>query len=99
MQNVWNESLLLFTLNNFDTPIGKLTDNVYIQLVRSTEQINPYFILQIRKSETGGLTSKVLGTLDNVLDSKVSSISTIQRYSANFYVILYKSKTPTTLTI
>ena len=36
----------------------------------STEQTNPYFILQVRKSETGGITSKVLGTLDSVFESK-----------------------------
>ena len=50
-----------------------INETFIISIDRSTEQINPYFILQIRRSETGGLTSKVLGTLDNVLDSKVGN--------------------------
>lgn len=37
-----------------------------------TERANPYFVLQRRKGHGGGgLTSLLIGTLDNVLDTKV----------------------------
>ena len=40
---------------------------------RVTESANPYFVLQRRKGHGGGgLTSLLIGTLDNVLDTKVS---------------------------
>ena len=40
---------------------------------RATERANPYFVLQRRKGHGGGgLTSLLIGTLDNVLDTKVS---------------------------
>lgn len=42
-------------------------------LCRVTERANPYFVLQRRKGHGGGgLTSLLIGTLDNVLDTKVS---------------------------
>lgn len=38
-----------------------------------TERANPYFVLQRRKGHGGGgLTSLLIGTFDNVLDTKVS---------------------------
>ncbi|EDO49828.1 predicted protein [Nematostella vectensis] len=38
----------------------------------ATERANPYFVMQRRKGHGGGgLTSLLIGTLDNVLDSKV----------------------------
>ena len=40
-----------------------------------TERANPYFVLQRRKGHGGGgLTSLLIGTLDNVLDTKVGVI-------------------------
>lgn len=44
-------------------------------LCRVTERANPYFVLQRRKGHGGGgLTSLLIGTLDNVLDTKVGVI-------------------------
>ena len=41
---------------------------------RVTERANPCFVLQRRKGHGGGgLTSLLIGTLDNVLDTKVIS--------------------------
>ena len=40
---------------------------------RETERANPFFSLQRRKGHGGGgFTSILIGTLDNVLDNKVS---------------------------
>lgn len=39
-------------------------------LSRSVEQANPYFVLQKRKGK--GLAGLLVGTLDSVLDSKVT---------------------------
>ena len=45
---------------------------------RIAERANPYFVLQRRKGHGGGgLTSLLIGTLDNVLDTKVSVLNTI----------------------
>lgn len=47
-------------------------------LYRVTERANPYFVLQRRKGHGGGgLTSLLIGTLDNVLDTKVGVIMSI----------------------
>ena len=47
-------------------------------LCRVTERANPYFVLQRRKGHGGGgLTSLLIGTLDNVLDTKVGEITSI----------------------
>lgn len=48
-------------------------------LCRATERANPYFVLQRRKGHGGGgLTSLLIGTLDNVLDTKVGVIISIE---------------------
>ena len=45
---------------------------LFILSCRVTERANPYFVLQRRKGHGGGgLTSLLIGTLDNVLDTKV----------------------------
>lgn len=45
---------------------------VFLSIFRVTERANPYFALQRRKGHGGGgLTSLLIGTLDNVLDTKV----------------------------
>ena len=45
---------------------------VFLSIFRVTERANPYFVLQRRKGHGGGgLTSLLIGTLDNVLDTKV----------------------------
>ena len=51
----------------------KLIPSCYVFLRdRITERANPYFVLQRRKGHGGGgLTSLLIGTLDNVLDTKV----------------------------
>lgn len=47
-----------------------------------TERANPYFVLQRRKGHGGGgLTSLLIGTLDNVLDTKVFLCS--KKFSAS----------------
>lgn len=47
---------------------------------RATERANPYFVLQRRKGHGGGgLTSLLIGTLDNVLDSKVRLIALLYK--------------------
>jgi len=49
---------------------------VLFLVFRVTERANPYFVLQRRKGHGGGgLTSLLIGTLDNVLDSKVGAIT------------------------
>ena len=50
---------------------------VFLSIFRVTERANPYFVLQRRKGHGGGgLTSLLIGTLDNVLDTKVFLCST-----------------------
>lgn len=49
-----------------------------------TERANPYFVLQRRKGHGGGgLTSLLIGTLDNVLDTKVFLCSKKIKFSAS----------------
>lgn len=46
--------------------------SMFLLVCRVTERANPYFVLQRRKGHGGGgLTSLLIGTLDNVLDTKV----------------------------
>ena len=46
-----------------------------MSIIRATERANPYFVLQRRKGHGGGgLTSLLIGTLDNVLDTKVRKL-------------------------
>ena len=49
-------------------------------IFRVTEQANLYFVLQKRKSHKGrGLTGLLVGTLDTVLDSRVSIFKTCSK--------------------
>lgn len=75
---------------NFINPVTKLDvyrlhvykDSIQcFHLCRVTERANPYFALQRRKGHGGGgLTSLLIGTLDNVLDTKVG-VKTYDRKS------------------
>lgn len=59
-------------------PQRSLDNLVFLSIFRVTERANPYFVLQRRKGHGGGgLTSLLIGTLDNVLDTKVFLCSKI----------------------
>ena len=79
---VINKNFITSTLSQSLTCIvrklrySKISFSVFICTCRLTERANPYFVLQRRKGHGGGgLTSLLIGTLDNVLDTKVGVLA------------------------
>jgi len=55
----------------------------YKLVCRVVESANPYFILQKRKGRGSGLAGLLVGTIDSVLDYKVS-LECCSEYQAQF---------------